>query len=160
MSRRYRATTGGATFDAEVRPDGAVVIDDVAFTVTALGEGRVAVAAATGSQVQVVVAAEGRLVWVGARGRAARLGVTAVVPGRAQAAAHAAADMTAPMPATVVTIAARAGAAVAKGDAVVIIEAMKMTVTVRAPRSGVVKAVRCEVGELVKAGAVLAELEP
>jgi len=66
--------------------------------------------------------------------------------------------LTAPMPATVRAVLVRPGAAVKKGDAVVVLEAMKMELPIRAPGDGVVRAVHCEAGELVQPDAVLVEL--
>ena len=51
------------------------------------------------------------------------------------------------------------GAAVKKGDAVVIIEAMKMEIPVVAPQDGTVASINVNVGDAVDAGAVLATLK-
>jgi acetyl/propionyl-CoA carboxylase alpha subunit len=67
--------------------------------------------------------------------------------------------LTAPMPATVLTVAVAVGASVKRGDTLIVLEAMKMELPVRADADAVVRAVRCRAGELVKAGAVLVELE-
>jgi biotin carboxyl carrier protein len=67
--------------------------------------------------------------------------------------------LTAPMPATVLKVLAQPGAAVRKGDALIILEAMKMEWPIRAPADGVVKAVNCREGELVQPEIVLVELE-
>lgn len=50
------------------------------------------------------------------------------------------------------------GAKVAKGDAVVIIEAMKMEIPVVAPEDGTVASIDVAVGDPIEAGAVLATL--
>ena len=50
------------------------------------------------------------------------------------------------------------GAAVKKGDAVVIIEAMKMEIPVVAPQDGTVASIDVNVGDAVDAGACLATL--
>ena len=50
------------------------------------------------------------------------------------------------------------GDAVKKGDAVVIIEAMKMEIPVVAPEDGTVASIDCAVGDPVEAGKVLATL--
>ena len=55
-------------------------------------------------------------------------------------------------------IEAKVGQAVKKGDAVVIIEAMKMEIPVVAPEDGTVASIDCNVGDAVDAGAVLATL--
>jgi 3-methylcrotonyl-CoA carboxylase alpha subunit len=66
--------------------------------------------------------------------------------------------LSAPMPATVIKIDVKEGDRVRKGDVVVLLEAMKMELPVRAPADAVVRAVRCRIGELVDADAVLVEL--
>lgn len=58
----------------------------------------------------------------------------------------------------VVKVEAGVGTAVKKGDAVIIIEAMKMEIPVVAPEDGTVASVDCKVGDAVDAGAVLATL--
>ena len=50
------------------------------------------------------------------------------------------------------------GQAVKKGDAVVIIEAMKMEIPVVAPEDGTVASIEVAVGDAIEAGAVLATL--
>jgi biotin carboxyl carrier protein len=66
--------------------------------------------------------------------------------------------LTAPMPATVLKILAQAGAAVTRGDTVIILEAMKMELPLRASADGVVVAVHCREGELVQPETVLIEI--
>ena len=46
-----------------------------------------------------------------------------------------------------------------RNDVVMVLEAMKMELPIRSPRDGVVKAIRCEAGELVQPGTTLLELE-
>lgn len=67
--------------------------------------------------------------------------------------------LSAPMPATVVKVLAAAGQAVSRGDVLVLLEAMKMELPLRAPHDAVVRTVRCAAGDLVHAGVVLVELE-
>lgn len=67
--------------------------------------------------------------------------------------------VTAPMPATVVTVAVEAGAAVKRGDTLMVLEAMKMELPLRASGDAVVKAVHCREGELVQPDSVLIEFE-
>jgi acetyl-CoA carboxylase biotin carboxylase subunit len=64
-----------------------------------------------------------------------------------------------PMPATVVDIRATVGQAVAEGETIIVLEAMKMELPIKAPRGGVVKAVHCAKGDLVQPGVSLLELE-
>lgn len=53
---------------------------------------------------------------------------------------------------------ANVGQAVKKGDAVIILEAMKMEIPVVAPEDGTVASIDVAVGDTVEAGAVLATL--
>ena len=53
---------------------------------------------------------------------------------------------------------ASVGQAVKKGDAVIILEAMKMEIPVVAPEDGTVASIDVAVGDTVEAGAVLATL--
>jgi biotin carboxyl carrier protein len=63
------------------------------------------------------------------------------------------------MPATVVRIQAEVGQKVASGETLLILEAMKMELPVRAPADGTVTVVNCAVGDLVQAGVPLIEIE-
>ena len=66
--------------------------------------------------------------------------------------------LTPPMSATVVRIAVKAGDRVKANDPLVVLEAMKMELPIRAPRDGVIAAVNCREGEMVQPGTVLVEL--
>ena len=68
-------------------------------------------------------------------------------------------SLAAPMPATVLRIQTAPGQTVKRGDTLLILEAMKMELPVRAPSDGVVKAVRCSEGELVQSGIPLIEMQ-
>ena len=59
---------------------------------------------------------------------------------------------------TVVSIQARVGQAVAAGEQLMVIEAMKMNTTVTAPRAGTVTAIAVETGAVVEEGQVLVTL--
>ena len=63
--------------------------------------------------------------------------------------------LTAMMPGRVVKVMAAAGDKVVKGQALIIMEAMKMEHTIVSPRDGVVERVAFQVGEMVPADAVL-----
>ena len=67
--------------------------------------------------------------------------------------------LAAPMPATVVLINVAPGQQVARGDIMIMLEAMKMELPIRAPRDGRVKTIACQAGELVQPGTALVELE-
>lgn len=68
-------------------------------------------------------------------------------------------SLSAPMPATVLKLVVAEGAHVRKGDTLLILEAMKMELPVRAPADAVVRWIRCREGELVQPGTTLVELE-
>jgi 3-methylcrotonyl-CoA carboxylase alpha subunit len=68
--------------------------------------------------------------------------------------------ITAPMTGLVRSVPVAAGGAVAKGDILVVIEAMKMEHSLRAAADGVVEAVHCAVGDSVSDGALLVEFTP
>jgi len=67
--------------------------------------------------------------------------------------------VTAPMPATIVKVLVTAGQTVKAGDTLVIVEAMKMELPVRALSDAVVKAVHCKERTIVQADQTLVELE-
>jgi acetyl/propionyl-CoA carboxylase alpha subunit len=64
-----------------------------------------------------------------------------------------------PMPGKIVSVSAKAGAKVAKGDALLTLEAMKMEHALVAPFAGKVIEVKAKVGDQVSEGVVLARLE-
>ncbi|MFK4255862.1 MULTISPECIES: acetyl/propionyl/methylcrotonyl-CoA carboxylase subunit alpha [Rhizobium/Agrobacterium group] len=68
--------------------------------------------------------------------------------------------LEAPMPGVIRAILSKQGAAVEAGDALVVMEAMKMEHTIRAPAKGTVTAINCAEGNMVEAGAMLVDFEP
>jgi 3-methylcrotonyl-CoA carboxylase alpha subunit len=68
--------------------------------------------------------------------------------------------IVAPMPGTVTRILAEAGAEIARGAPLLVLEAMKMEHTLRAPADGRLKALKCAVGDFVQEGAELADFAP
>ncbi len=72
----------------------------------------------------------------------------------------AATEVTAPMPGKVLKVLVRDGDLVEAGQALVVIEAMKMETTLAAEGAAIVKQVRVEEGQSVDHGAVLIELSP
>ncbi len=69
-------------------------------------------------------------------------------------------DLRAPMPGLVKRLAARPGQRVARGDVLVVLEAMKMEHSLVAPRDGAIREAPAAEGAQVEAGAVLVLLEP
>lgn len=72
-------------------------------------------------------------------------------PPTAPAGANAKSDsILAPIPGVIVSIAVQPGAAVAAGQEVCVLEAMKMKSPIRAPRAGVIAAIHVSVGQQVR----------
>jgi 3-methylcrotonyl-CoA carboxylase alpha subunit len=78
---------------------------------------------------------------------------------RSAAAGDSHAGLVAPMPGRIRRALVRRGDEVAKGQVVLILEAMKMEHAIRAPHDGIVTRLEHREGDLVEAGAVLAEIE-
>ncbi|HEX9588174.1 MAG TPA: acetyl/propionyl/methylcrotonyl-CoA carboxylase subunit alpha [Bradyrhizobium sp.] len=68
--------------------------------------------------------------------------------------------IVAPLPGTVVALLAEVGARLEKGAPILTLEVMKMEQTLRAPFAGVLRALKCKVGDIVQEGVELAEVEP
>ena len=67
--------------------------------------------------------------------------------------------IVAPLPGTVVALLAEEGATLEKGAPILTLEVMKMEQTLRAPYAGVLKKIKCKVGDIVQEGVELAEVE-
>jgi 3-methylcrotonyl-CoA carboxylase alpha subunit len=109
------------------------------------------------SQRSAWVAAAGETRWVFLDGEVFEF--EARRQGRRRASTGARESLAAPMPASVVRVDAAPGDRVCKGDSLIILEAMKMELPVRAPADGIVAAVHCKAGDLVKPGVPLIDLE-
>ena len=68
-------------------------------------------------------------------------------------------SITAPMPGKIIALNVKIGDKVSEGDALVVMEAMKMEQTLTAPRDGIIAEIGAGVGELVTDGAILVQLE-
>ena len=158
MSRRYRVIHEATEVTADTAADGTVVVDGRRFHVAETPTGQYRATSDDGVSTLVAVAGPPHETWTSSGGRA-RTCVVDGAPKRAASSRAAASDMTAPMPATVVKIAVAVGERVAAGAPVVVLEAMKMELTVRAARDGVVRAIGCAVGDLVKPGVRLVEID-
>jgi 3-methylcrotonyl-CoA carboxylase alpha subunit len=66
----------------------------------------------------------------------------------------------APMPGRIVVVKATVGSHVAEGDELLVMEAMKMEMTLRAPRAGAIEAIQAAAGDFVEADAVLVRFGP
>ena len=123
--------------------------------VTPLGEGRYRVEDGRATRLAYAVAA-GRETWVFLDGRTF---VFATAAASTRASSTGGADaLSAPMPATVVKIEVTSGQTVTRDSLLIMLEAMKMEVPIRAPRDGRVTAIHCKAGDIVQAGVPLLEI--
>jgi 3-methylcrotonyl-CoA carboxylase alpha subunit len=68
-------------------------------------------------------------------------------------------QIKAPMPGRVIEVFVEPGARITSGQALLVVEAMKMEHSLRAPRDGIVASVVCKVGDQVEEGRELIVLE-
>jgi acetyl/propionyl-CoA carboxylase alpha subunit len=109
-------------------------------------------------QVRVAVAEDETATWVFLDGNVWRIDRAREATGR-RGKSRGESSVMAPMPATVVTISTAPGQKVNEGDTVIVLEAMKMELPIKAPRGGIVSAVNCAKGELVQPGVNLVEID-
>ncbi|MDO4939146.1 MAG: biotin/lipoyl-containing protein [Lachnospiraceae bacterium] len=83
---------------------------------------------------------------------------TAAAPAPAAPAAAGGIKVEAPMSGKILAVKASAGQAVAKGDVLMVLEAMKMENDIVAPEAGTVASINATVGQAVESGDVLATL--
>ena len=111
-----------------------------------------------GRRYVATIAADGACTWVHVGGQ-----TFAIEPRRAESAGtRASADhdaLSPPMPATVTRVNVQPGDRVKDGDVIVLLEAMKMELPIRAPHDAIIRRINCSVGELVQPGSALIELE-
>ena len=67
--------------------------------------------------------------------------------------------VTAPLPCKVLGIKVKEGDRVKAGDVLFVVESMKMEITIPAPWDGAIKTIRVSVGETVRQGGVLVDME-
>jgi biotin carboxyl carrier protein len=152
-----RAVVGTHERELSVSPDGTVTIDGQAYQVRAISAGAWHVTSSSGGVV-VHVARDQDECWVHVDGGVHRVEISrgGVQPRRKTSAREH--PLAAPMPATVLSVPAHVGQTVRAGDTVLMLEAMKMELPVRAPRDGIVTAIHCREGELVQPGVILVDI--
>ena len=129
---RYKVTLNNKVYEVEVEETSAMLVDEY----EALAPVAPAPAAAP----------------VAAAAPAAAPAAAAPAP----AAAAAGEQVTAPMPGTILKVNVTQGAAVKKGDILVVLEAMKMENEILAPKDGTVAQIAVSKGATVDTGALLA----
>jgi acetyl/propionyl-CoA carboxylase alpha subunit len=120
---------------------------------------RIAPDGADGAPLRAHVVANGDTTWVFIDGETFTIDVAPADQARPRRRASGNEGLAAPMPATVIKVLVEPGAEVHRGDVLLLLEAMKMELPVRAPRDGRVKALHCRPGELVQPGTALVDLE-
>lgn len=105
------------------------------------------------------VVSDGPRTWVLVDGRA---WACEIARGGRRAASPQTSDGTlrSPMPATVIRVAVSVGDAVAKDAVLVVLEAMKMELAIKAPHAGIVSRLGCAPGQLVSPEDLLLTVEP
>ena len=129
---RYKVTLNNKVYEVEVEEASAMLVDEYE-----------ALAPVAPAAAPVAVAAP-----------AAPVAAPASAP--APVAAAAGEQVTAPMPGTILKVNVTQGAAVKKGDILVVLEAMKMENEILAPKDGTVAQVAVSKGATVDTGALLA----
>ena len=161
------STSPGQVWDVDYRAPGAVTLngEPFAWDVAELGEGRfhllyegrsynAEVVSADYAAKVVVLKLNGRRIELNAKDRfdllLERLGMS-------NAAAAKVNELKAPMPGLIVDIRVQPGQAVQKGDALLVLEAMKMENILKAPADGTVASLKVNLRDNVQKGQVLVQ---
>ncbi|KAA0093188.1 ATP-grasp domain-containing protein [Mycolicibacterium sp. P1-18] len=120
-------------------------------------DGRTLTVTVDGLRSSYVAGTDGGVLWLAGGGRTIAVEEVREAPVRADDAHAGDAELTSPMPGSVVTVGVRDGAQVAAGDVVVTVEAMKMEHALSAPVDGVVELL-VAVGDQVKVGQPMARI--
>lgn len=124
------------------------------WRVTALADGRFRVE--DGERVLIADAVrDGTTAWIWIDGHLFEIAPVSTSRSRA---AHGDEALMPQMSAKVIRVLVTAGQTVALGDTLVVLEAMKMELPIRAPRAGVITSVRCAEGDLVQPGTPVVEM--
>jgi biotin carboxyl carrier protein len=160
-TKKFRASVEDASFDVEVAAD-MIKVGDAQFVVSARGQTIDVIPESGGgppaSAARAFVAIAGDVTWVSIDGEVFTIDIEDARHARRPRAA-AGEGLSAPMPATVIRVLAEPGREVKRGETLLLLEAMKMELPVRAPRDGKVKALHCQAGQLVQPGVPLVDLE-
>ena len=156
MSRHTLTLRSGARDYTVVVDSERVHVDGRELSIVSTGHGEFRIAGPPDTTAWAITSGDTR--WVFLDGRTYVLEVPQQSTARRRTRAHHSA-LTAPMPATVRRINVAAGDRVERGDTLMILEAMKMELPVKAGTAGTVRAVHCREGELVQPGAELIDIE-
>jgi len=156
MERRLIITDERGEHSVTVFDDGRVIVDDAPIVTSIAGAGEIRLGP-EGSTVAWVATA-GEMRWVFLNGSVYEL-ETQSAGRRRRRATSSHSSLSAPMPATVIRVEVSPGGHVRRGDTLVILEAMKMELPIRADTDGTVTTVSCKPGDLVQPGIPLVEIE-
>jgi biotin carboxyl carrier protein len=129
---------------------------DSRLDIASLGNGRYLVQDGSSAKIAFAVGTP-RETWVFLDGRVYLVGSSGRTGTRAASTDDSDA-LAAPMPATVVKIEVTPGQDVTRDSLLIMLEAMKMELPIRAPRDGRVTAIHCRAGEIVQPGVPLLEI--
>ena len=150
---------GGEQRDVRIESDAAVVDGRRVPFERVERDGELAGIRIDGREHPVVTAVEGSRIWVWCDGVAGAFErVAAARSGAGGAPREAGGDLISPMPGRVRRLLVEDGARVARGDVLLVLEAMKMEHAIRSPKDGTVR-LRVAEGDLVDAGIELATVE-
>jgi acetyl/propionyl-CoA carboxylase alpha subunit len=155
MERRIVINDGETQHRITVDDNGTVIVDGTSVPVIGGPDGEVRIG--ENGTVRAWVAASGDIRWVYLGGRVYELDVERA--GRRRRSSSGPSSLSAPMPATVIRVEVSPGEQVQRGDTLVILEAMKMELPIRAASDGTVASVSCKPGDLVQPGMPLIEIE-
>ncbi len=158
---RYQFQHGERVYEVNVQPDGEGItasVDGQAFAVEVLdSQPGVLSLRLDGKPFTLYWAVDGGVKWVSIGGCTYKLEKPA--PRRAQAATESSGEaVRAPMPAQVRAVQVAAGDHVEKGQTLLLLEAMKMEIRIKAPSAGVVSKLNATQGQQVEKDQLLAEI--
>jgi biotin carboxyl carrier protein len=156
MERRLVVIDERGEHAATVLDDGRVLVDEAPIAIRIVGDGEVRLGRDETTVAWVAPSGDKRWVFLG--GNVYELEAHAAGR-RSRRAASGHSSLSAPMPATVIRVEVSAGAHVRRGDTLVILEAMKMELPIRADTDGTVTSVACKPGDLVQPGVALVEID-
>jgi acetyl/propionyl-CoA carboxylase alpha subunit len=130
-------------------------VDGTLVTLRAHGNAGI-VAPVDGRSERLLAMAHGDCVYVQLKGRSWRLDVVDPTRSTHATVGEAAGSSLAPMPGVVVSLATQVGRLVRRGDALLVIESMKLQMTITAQADGTVVELPIAVGQTFRRGAMLA----
>jgi biotin carboxyl carrier protein len=163
--QRLRATTDAGSFAIEVDANRAQALvrgetgSETTFQFATIDADAVSVVSDGASPLRAHVVKNGDRTWVFIDGETFTIDIEPAERARSRRGTSGNEGLAAPMPATVIKVLVEPGAQVQRGEVLLLLEAMKMELPIRAPREGRVKALHCRPGELVQPGTALVDLE-